>query len=76
MANPILRCDRTAYEALVEDRKSGRVDGTTVVTDAVGLALYFSKEMLPYTAPTKLPDQVPIFHHLGVCVHRPNALWA
>lgn len=76
MATPILRCDRMAYEAFVEDRKNGAVGGTTVVVDAKGHALYFSKEVLPYIDPTKLSDPVPVFHHVGVYAYRPDALRA
>ena len=51
MATPVLRCDRDTYEAFVEDRKNGRVGGTTVVFDDEMRGLYFSKEVLPYIDP-------------------------
>ncbi|SFR15681.1 3-deoxy-manno-octulosonate cytidylyltransferase [Poseidonocella sedimentorum] len=76
MATPILRCDRTAYSAFIEDRRNGRVGGTTVVADAAGRALYFSKEVIPFIDPGKLPDPVPVFHHVGVYAYRPEALRA
>lgn len=74
MATPILRCDSATYEALLEDRRCGRVGGTTAVTDAAGRALYFSKEVLPYIDPAKRPDPLPVFHHVGVYAYRPAAL--
>lgn len=74
MATPTLRCDREAYEAFIDDRKNGRVGGTTVVANAEGNALYFSKEVLPYIAPGELPDPLPVFHHVGVYAYRPQAL--
>lgn len=74
MATPVLRCDRTHYEALLEDRRQGRVGGTTAVFDAAGRALYFSKEVLPHVTPGALPDPIPVFHHVGVYAYRPDAL--
>ena len=74
MATPVLRCDRDTYEAFVEDRKNGRVGGTTVVFDDEMRGLYFSKEVLPYIDPGKLPDPIPVFHHVGVYAYRPDAL--
>ncbi len=74
MATPVLRCDRQTYENFVEDRKNGQVGGTTAVFDRHMNALYFSKEVLPYIAPGKLPEPIPVFHHVGVYGYRPDAL--
>jgi 3-deoxy-manno-octulosonate cytidylyltransferase (CMP-KDO synthetase) len=76
MATPVLRCDRQTYDNFVEDRQNGQVGGTTAVFDAHMNALYFSKEVLPYIAPGKLPDPIPVFHHVGVYAYRPGALKA
>ncbi len=76
MATPVLRCDRQTYDNFVEDRQNGRVGGTTAVFDAKQNALYFSKEVLPYVAPGKLPTPIPVFHHVGVYAYRPDALKA
>ncbi|MEI4260667.1 3-deoxy-manno-octulosonate cytidylyltransferase [Roseovarius sp. D0-M9] len=76
MATPVLRCDRQTYDNFVEDRQNGRVGGTTAVFDAKQNALYFSKEVLPYIAPGKLPTPIPVFHHVGVYAYRPDALKA
>lgn len=76
MATPVLRCDRDTYDAFREDRAQGRVGGTTAVFDAQMRALYFSKEVLPYVDPGKLPDPIPVFHHVGVYAYRPDALAA
>ncbi len=58
MATPVLRCDASALNGFQEDRENGRVGGTMAVFDASGKALYFSKEVLPYTgrrfSPTKM----------------------
>ncbi|AWI86770.1 3-deoxy-manno-octulosonate cytidylyltransferase (plasmid) [Alloyangia pacifica] len=74
MATPVLRCDRETYEAFVEDRKNGRVGGTTAIFDAQMRAQYFSKEVLPYIDLGKLPEPIPVFHHVGVYAYRPSAL--
>ena len=76
VATPVLRCDRKTYEMFVEDRRAGRVGGTTAVFDANGHGLYFSKEVVPYMAPGALPDPIPVFHHVGVYAYRPEALRA
>lgn len=74
MATPVLRLDPKTYGHFTEDRRAGRVGGTTAVFDAAGHALYFSKEVLPYIAPGALPDPLPVFHHVGVYAYRPAAL--
>jgi 3-deoxy-manno-octulosonate cytidylyltransferase (CMP-KDO synthetase) len=77
MATPCLRCDAETAENLLADRRAGRVGATTVVTDRAGRALYFSKEVIPFTngKPT-VNGEVPIFHHVGVYAYRPSALAA
>jgi 3-deoxy-manno-octulosonate cytidylyltransferase (CMP-KDO synthetase) len=75
MATPVLRCDATALNGFQEDRENGRVGGTTVVFDASGKALYFSKEVLPYTGRRFEPhEDVPVFHHVGVYAYRASVL--
>jgi len=76
MATPVLRCDRQTYDNFTEDRRNGRVGGTTVVFDSAMRALYFSKEVLPFIDPGKLPNPIPVFHHVGVYAYRPDALRA
>ncbi len=76
MATPVLRCDPDTYGNFVEDRRNGSVGGTTVVFNQNMDALYFSKEVLPFIDPKKLPDPVPVFHHVGVYAYRPDALAA
>jgi len=40
-------------------------------------AMYFSKEVIPYTAQTYAgDDETPVFHHVGVYAYRPDALAA
>lgn len=76
MATPVLRCDPQTYANFVDDRKNGRVGGTTAVFGHDNRALYFSKEVVPYVAPGALPAPVPVFHHVGVYAYRPDALRA
>lgn len=76
VATPVLRCDRQTLDNFITDRRNGRVGGTTAVFDQSGKALYFSKEVLPYIDPGKMPDPIPVFHHVGVYAYRPHALAA
>lgn len=75
VATPVLACDRETYDNFTEDRKAGRVGGTTAVFGADRLALYFSKEVIPYKAPGSFDETAPdVFHHVGVYAYRPAAL--
>ncbi len=77
IATPVLRCDGAALNGLLADRKSGRVGGTTAVFAADRRALYFSKEVIPFTSKTYAEtDETPVFHHVGVYAYRPDALAA
>lgn len=77
MATPVLQCDPATYAMFVEDRQNGRVGGTTAVFGADNRALYFSKEIVPYIDPGKVPDaDIPVYHHVGVYAYRPEALKA
>lgn len=90
MATPVLRCTRATLAHFLDDRRAGRVGATTAVFDRTGRALYFSKEVLPYTGALAAagPEEgaakgfdagsalVPVFHHVGVYAYRPAALAA
>lgn len=77
LATPILRCDGETLAALKADRAEGRVGGTTAVCDSEMRALYFSKEVIPFTEQAYAPDaETPVFHHVGVYAYRPWALHA
>ena len=77
IATPVLRCDGRAFAGFVADRRAGRVGGTTAVFGAGGRALYFSKEVIPYTGQSYPSDApTPVFHHVGVYACRPAALHA
>lgn len=77
IATPVLRCDGRALNGFLADRKAGRVGGTTAVFDANLRAMYFSKEVVPFTTQTYGDaDETPVFHHVGVYAYRPAALMA
>lgn len=75
VATPVLRCDARALNGFLEDRAHGRVGGTTAVFGTDQHALYFSKEVVPFT-PKRYNDGelTPVFHHVGVYAYRPSAL--
>jgi 3-deoxy-manno-octulosonate cytidylyltransferase (CMP-KDO synthetase) len=77
VATPVLRTGGAALRGFREDRREGRVGGTTAVFGHGGRALYFSKEVVPYTG-RDYGDQeaAPVFHHVGVYAYRPEALAA
>ncbi|HSF90761.1 MAG TPA: manno-octulosonate cytidylyltransferase [Paracoccaceae bacterium] len=77
VATPVLRCDAEALEGFQEDRRNGRVGGTTAVFDVNNRALYFSKEVVPYTGRRfEEGETVPVFHHVGVYAYRRAPLLA
>jgi 3-deoxy-manno-octulosonate cytidylyltransferase (CMP-KDO synthetase) len=77
VATPVLRCDPETVGHFLTDRAAGRVGGTTAVFGAQGRALYFSKEVIPFTNGRGVVDGVvPVFHHVGLYAYRPAALAA
>jgi len=77
VATPVLRCDGRALSGFLEDRRAGRVGATTAVFGTDFKALYFSKEVIPYTTHDyPAAEKTPVFHHVGVYAYRPSALAA
>lgn len=77
VATPVLRCSGRALDGFREDRRAGRVGATTAVMGIENEALYFSKEVIPYTTRDFAPQEMtPVFHHVGVYAYRPSALAA
>jgi len=75
VATPVLRCDAETLNGLTEDRENGRVGATTAVFDNTGRALYFSKEVIPFTGRRFVKNEIsPVFHHVGVYAYRQSAL--
>jgi 3-deoxy-manno-octulosonate cytidylyltransferase (CMP-KDO synthetase) len=77
VATPVLRCDAEAVQNFIADRAAGRVGATTVVSSRFGKAMYFSKEVIPFTNGKGVVDGVvPVFHHVGLYAYTPEALAA
>lgn len=77
IATPVLRCDGATLNSFLTDRKAGRVGGTTAVFASNNTAMYFSKEVIPFTSKHYAEtDMTPVFHHVGVYAYRPDALAA
>ena len=77
IATPVLRCDGATLNGFRADRRAGRVGGTTAVFARDNRALYFSKEVVPYTDEDFAAEATtPVFHHVGVYAYRPDALAA
>ncbi len=70
MATPVLRASEKAEAALRADRARGLVGATTAVLREDGSALYFSKEVLPFSS----GGAEGVLHHVGVYAYRPQAL--
>lgn len=77
VATPVLQTEGAALRGFLDDRKAGRVGGTTAVFGIDNNALFFSKEVIPYTGKTYDDEEMtPVFHHVGVYAYRPSALAA
>ena len=75
VATAAVRASAETYRHLADDAAAGRVGGTTVVLDAAGRALYFSKRILPYLPEGRMPDaDMPVLLHLGLYAYRRAAL--
>lgn len=77
IATPVLQCDGAVLNTFLEDRRAGRVGGTTAVFARDSSALYFSKEVIPFTStPYPAEAPTPVFHHVGVYAYTPDSLKA
>lgn len=75
VATPALQLRSDEVRALQAEEAAGRVGGTSVVVDAQGHALYFSKRLIPYLPAGALDGEMaPIRLHVGVYAYRPEAL--
>jgi 3-deoxy-manno-octulosonate cytidylyltransferase (CMP-KDO synthetase) len=70
-----IECSPDTYRHLAADAIDGRVGGTTVIVNAKGEALYFSKRILPYLPAGIEPDKdTPVLLHLGLYAYRREGL--
>jgi 3-deoxy-manno-octulosonate cytidylyltransferase (CMP-KDO synthetase) len=75
VATPAMRLRSDEVRALQAEEAAGRVGGTTVVTDDLGHALYFSKRLIPHLPAGSLSGEMsPVRLHVGVYAYRPEAL--
>ena len=75
VATPAMRLRGADVRALQRAEAAGRVGGTSVVADAQGHALYFSKRLIPYLPVAAVDDGLsPVRLHVGVYAYRPEAL--
>ena len=75
VATPALRLRSDEVRVLQAEEAAGRIGGTSVVTDANGCALYFSKRLIPHLPAGILDaDMSPVRLHVGVYAYRPQAL--
>jgi 3-deoxy-manno-octulosonate cytidylyltransferase (CMP-KDO synthetase) len=75
VATPAMRLRSDEVRVLQAEEQAGRVGGTSVVTDAKGHALYFSKRLIPHLPAGALDTrQSPVRLHVGVYAYRPEAL--
>ena len=75
VATPALRLRSDEVRALQAEEAAGRVGGTSVVTDAQGQALYFSKRLIPHIPKDALDGRMsPVRLHVGIYAYRPEAL--
>ena len=75
VATPALKLRSDEVRALQAEEAAGRVGGTSVVTDAKGCALYFSKRLIPHLPAGALNGEMsPVRLHVGVYAYRPEAL--
>ena len=75
VATPAMRLRSDEVRALQAEEAAGRVGGTSVVADAQGQALYFSKKLIPYLPRGSLDGAMsPVRLHVGIYAYRPEAL--
>lgn len=75
VATPAMRLRSAEVRALQAEEEAGRVGGTSVVTNAQGHALYFSKRLIPHLPARALDGEMsPVRLHVGVYAYRPEAL--
>ena len=75
VATPAVQLRSSEARALVLEEAAGRIGGTSVVTDAHGHALYFSKRLIPHLPAAALDAEMsPVRLHVGAYAYRPEAL--
>ncbi|SFO92787.1 3-deoxy-manno-octulosonate cytidylyltransferase [Tranquillimonas alkanivorans] len=70
VATPVVQATDEQLERLRDDRRNDRVGATTAVFRENGDALYFSKEIVPYSG----GEEPEVFYHLGLYAYRMESL--
>jgi 3-deoxy-manno-octulosonate cytidylyltransferase (CMP-KDO synthetase) len=77
VATPAMRLRSDEVRILKREEEAGRVGGTSVVADAKGHALYFSKRLIPHLPSGALKGELsPVRLHVGIYAYQPQALAA
>lgn len=75
VATPVIRCSDSVFEKFQQDSSNGLAGATTVVFDTQWRALYFSKQIIPWTGHRYYSSShSPVFHHVGVYSYTPEVL--
>lgn len=73
LTTPAVALEGEAYARFCARKRAGRASGTTVVCDAQGRAMYFSKAVLPQLR-ERLQGVAPARQHVGLYAFRRQAL--
>ncbi len=73
VATPVIRFDPEYLQRMRADAAAGKKGGTTAVFSPDGRALYFSKQIIPFS---ERGGDTPVFQHLGLYAYRLRALAA
>lgn len=71
---PYIVFNHADAKTLIEKRKRDVVGGTTLVTDTMNNALYFSKEVIPHMKDIDNVYSTPVKYHVGSYLYKPEAL--
>ncbi|MGE3770838.1 MAG: 3-deoxy-manno-octulosonate cytidylyltransferase [Bdellovibrionales bacterium] len=75
LVTPVVKCDEAIFMNLKADRDAKRVGGTMAVISCSQRALYFSKEMVPYSDKVGAADAA-FYFHVGMYGYRRDVLLA
>ncbi len=76
VVTPITKCDKMLLKNLRKNLKNGVTGGTTVVTNHLNQAMYFSKSLIPYINNFEFKnfENLNIFFHVGLYCYSQNII--
>ena len=76
VVTPIMKCDKMIFKNLKKNFKNGVTGGTTVVTNYLNKAMYFSKSLIPYLNNYEIDDikNLNVFFHVGFYCYSQNII--